>query len=50
MQSEPVLSKSYFLAFSKEGKIKLDEAQRIWSEIARLRDDKSEMASYLKKY
>lgn len=35
----PINSKSYFLAFSKKGKVKDDLAKKIWTEIANLRDD-----------
>ena len=50
VQRKPLNLKSYYLAFSKKGSIKPKEAEQIWQEIAKVRDDTSLMADYLKKY
>lgn len=36
---EPLVSQSYHLAFSKNAELTAEEKQRIWAEIAKLRDD-----------
>ena len=50
IQSKPLNLKSYFLAFSKSGQIKTEEAEKIWKEIAKVRSDETLMAEFLKKY
>ncbi len=50
IQKRPLNNKSYYLAFSKKGKVSIDEAKTIWQEIARVREDKKVMAEFLKKY
>ncbi len=47
---KPLVIKSYYLAFSKGGHLSLDQAQQIWDAIAKVRDDKTLMAEFLKKY
>ncbi len=50
IQDNPLNNKSYYLAFSKTGKIKPAEAEKIWKEIAKVRNDKKLMAEFLTKY
>lgn len=50
IQKRHLNSKSYFLAFSKSGSVKLYESNAIWKEIAKIRDNSKLMAEFLKKY
>lgn len=50
VSSQPIFSKSYYLGFSKKGKIKEEEANKIWQEIAKIRDNPTLMEKFLKKY
>lgn len=50
VQPHPIVSKSYYLAFAKVGKIKLKDAQMIWTEIENVRKNSKQMAEFLKKY
>lgn len=50
ISSQPLASKSYFLAFSKRGNISLNEAEKIWQEIANIRDNKHTVSTFLMKY
>lgn len=50
IQPHSLTSKSYYLAFTKDGSISLEDAKRIWKEIATVRDDQSIMSEFLKKY
>lgn len=50
IQKRRLNSKSYFLAFSKQGSVKRDESKIIWKEIAKIRDNPKLMAEFLKKY
>lgn len=50
IQQQPFNNKSYYLAFAKNGKVDLDQAKQIWQEIAAVRNDKKQMAEFLKKY
>jgi len=48
---EPIFSKSYFLAFTKKDeKIKEAEQQKIWQEIAKIRNDEKLMGKFLERY
>ncbi len=47
---QPLVIKSYYLAFSKGGHLSLDQAQQVWDAIAKVREDKTLMATFLKKY
>ncbi len=47
---KPLVIKSYYLAFSKSGHLSLQQAEQIWDAIAKVRNDKALMASFLKKY
>jgi polar amino acid transport system substrate-binding protein len=50
VQDHPLVSKSYYLAFAKEGKIKSKDAEMIWAEIKNIRQDSKNMAEFVKKY
>lgn len=50
ISDQPIFSKSYFLAFSKDGKIKQDAQKKIWAEIAKVRENSSQMTQFLEKY
>jgi polar amino acid transport system substrate-binding protein len=50
IQITPLGQKSYFLAFSQSGKYSLREAEQIWAEIAKIRENQILMAEFLKKY
>ncbi len=51
VSDKPIFSKSYFLAFTKKGNIKDTEAQKkIWAEIAKVREDSTQMGQFLGKY
>lgn len=50
VQPHPLISKSYYLVFSKRGTISLEQAQKIWDEIAKVREEPSIMTEFLKKY
>jgi polar amino acid transport system substrate-binding protein len=47
---QPLVSKSYYLAFAKRGAIQQEEADKIWKEIANTRSDNQKMNSFLMKY
>ena len=47
---QPLVVKSYYLAFSKGGHVNLAQAQKVWDAIAKVREDKALMAMFLKKY
>ncbi len=47
---QPLVVKSYYLAFSKGGNVNLTQAQQVWDAIAKVREDKALMATFLKKY
>jgi polar amino acid transport system substrate-binding protein len=46
---EPYTSRSYFMGISKKGRISEQEAQHIWDEIARIREDRTIMDAIVKK-
>lgn len=46
----PVKSKSYFLPFSKKSKLNDQQVQKIWDEIAKVRDDEALVAEFAAKY
>ncbi len=50
IHQKPLVIKSYYLAFSKGGHLNLVQAQQIWDAIAKVREDKTLMAEFLKKY
>lgn len=50
ISSEPIVSKSYYLGFSKKGKINEEDQNKIWQEIAKVRENPSVMTEFLKKY
>ena len=50
VQRRPLNLKSYYLAFSKGGSVKSEEAQRIWQAIANVREDQKIMGEFLIKY
>ena len=51
VHSKPVKSKSYFMLFSKKAaNFKQPEIEKIWDEIARLRDDEQFMKQLFEKY
>jgi polar amino acid transport system substrate-binding protein len=50
VSDKPIFSKSYYLAFTKGGAVKEDNQKKIWSEIAKVREDSKEMATFLEKY
>lgn len=50
IQSKMLNNKSYYLAFSKLGRVKQREAEMIWEKIARVREDEKMMSEFLKKY
>jgi hypothetical protein len=50
VQKRPLNLKSYYLAFSRKNTIKQEDIQRIWKEIATVRDNQDLMAEFLKKY
>lgn len=47
---QPLQSKSYYLAFSKQGRVSQEDAQLIWQRIADVRDNKTELGILLEKY
>lgn len=47
---DPLFSRSYYLGFSKQSKINEEEANKIWQEIAKVRENPKLMAEFLKKY
>lgn len=47
---KPLNNKSYYLVFSKKSALKSDEQQMIWKEIAKVRNNPTLMAEFLKKY
>ncbi len=51
IQKKPLNNKSYFLVFSKKKRsLKPEEEQKIWKEIAKVRNNPTLMAEFLKKY
>lgn len=50
IQKTPLVVKSYYLAFAKQGTVSLDQAQVIWNEIAKIRENRMIMSKLLKKY
>lgn len=50
VSDKPIFSKSYFLAFTKKGNVKEGSQKKIWAEIAKLRDDSTQMGQFLEKY
>ncbi|MBP6104198.1 MAG: transporter substrate-binding domain-containing protein [Gammaproteobacteria bacterium] len=50
IHKQPLVVKSYYLAFSKGGHLNLMQAQQVWDAITKVRDDKALMAEFLKKY
>jgi len=47
---QPLVIKSYYLAFAKRGHLSLAQAQKVWDAIAKVREDTVLMAEFLKKY
>lgn len=47
---QPLVVKSYYLAFSKGGNLNLAQAQKVWDAIEQVRENKVLMAKFLKKY
>ncbi|MEY3182826.1 MAG: hypothetical protein RLZ35_811 [Pseudomonadota bacterium] len=47
---KPIDSKSYYLAFSKKGRVSLEDAREIWKSIVQVRTDKSVLPEWLDKY
>lgn len=50
IQDQPLVIKSYYLAFSKNGHVSLPQAQQVWDAIAKVRNNKALMEAFLKKY
>lgn len=50
IQKQVALSKAYYFPFSKKSSIPLTQVQKIWEEIAKVRDDQGLMSDFLKKY
>ncbi len=50
IQKRPLNSKSYYLAFSKGGSIPRRDQDRIWKEMAKVRDNDAIMGKFLSKY
>lgn len=50
VSSTPIKSKSYFLPFSKKTKISKEHIEKIWAEIAKIRDNPEKMAAIASKY
>ena len=50
ISAQPLKSKSYFLPISKASKLSTDEREKIWAEIAKVRDDAAFMAEVGAKY
>lgn len=50
VSDKPIFSKSYFLAFTKKGNVKEDSQKKIWAEIAKVREDSTQMGQFLEKY
>lgn len=47
---QPIKSKSYYLPFTKKGQFSTDEAQKVWDEIANVRENEAKVSSFLEKY
>lgn len=50
IHDKPLTSKSYFLPLSKKSALTREEKQKIWAEIAKVRDDEAFMAEMAAKY
>jgi polar amino acid transport system substrate-binding protein len=50
VQPKPITSKSYYFVFTKAGHISAEDSKKIWSEIARIRDDAKLFSEILSKY
>ncbi len=50
ISEKPVKSKSYYFTISKNTKLTADERQKIWEEIAKVREDKDFMGAMAAKY
>ena len=50
IHKQPLRSKSYFMAFSKKGKLSASDREKIWAAIAEVRSDEAFMLRTLKKH
>ena len=50
ISAQPLKSKSYYLPISKASKLSADEREKIWAEIARVRDDATFMTEVGARY
>lgn len=50
IQKKPLNNKSYYLAFSKAGKVKSEKAKEIWDAIAAVRNNPQQMGEFLRNY
>lgn len=48
--SDPIFSKSYFLAFAKKGNLTTEDQKKIWEAIAKVRENSEQMGQFLEKY